>query len=132
MEDIIKSFDLLNMAKKEKDLKIGITSLNGDGFNFALMCDNFTYTIGRKVEFYELDDAVKSLFQFLSENDIEIKQDQLKVHPAFILANANRCSDCKMIVKKWSPQKLKNISESLNLLRNEAKRQGIPICIKYR
>lgn len=113
------SKELLRKAKKDKNVQIVIDGLDGDGFSFILMGKNFGYEIGCKVEIYEIQDALKSLIEYLKENNVRIRQIDVVVDFVSIFANSRRCVACEQIVAQWSNKERKDAQKELNERRLE-------------
>lgn len=105
---------IIEMAKNEKNLHIRIDGLEGKGFEFILSCDNFSYTIGRMVQYREIPEMLNLYYSLLVDAGINIVKERVELKPSSIYANARRCHDCKQIIKSWPKEKRENAKKCLN------------------
>lgn len=108
----------IELAKKEKNAKIGVYGLLGNGFILTFQGKTFGCVIKENLNMYELETAYHEFDEYLFNNGIVPKQGKIKVSNVCILANKNYCTECKQIVSGWSNKKMRQIQKYLD----EAKR----------
>lgn len=100
--------------EKPESLSLMILGEEGNGFELALVGNDFGSIVKEKLKFFELNEVVQGFVDYLSDNGIILCKNHVGIADESILANAHHDQACKKLVNSWTKIKRRRVEKELN------------------